>query len=169
MQPVATTVANPVTPPARTQAAADPRAGGGVQGVIGDVLRGAGAGYAQATKQTGVQADKAAIHPLETVSTATGLLKQKTAHIKGVNRATGILHTVGGFGMLILTANASGTLRMPGQTASELAHTVADLVDGKDTVSGFSGGWFMPPAAGREPVAPPASSVGSALGSLGMR
>lgn len=169
MQPVATTIATPVAPPTRTPAAADPRTGGGVQGVIGDVLRGAGAGYAQATKQAGVQADKAGIHPFETVSTATGLLKQKTANVTGLNRATGILHTVGGFAMLILTANASGTLRTPGQTASELAHAVADLVDGRDTATGFSGGWFTPPAPGAEPVAPPASSVGSALGSLGMR
>lgn len=162
----------PTTPATPAPAAAsEPRAGGGVQGVIGDVLRGAGSGYAQATKMAAVQADKAAIHPFETVSTATGLLKEKTANVKGVNKATGLLHTIGGFAMLIMTANASGILRSPGTTGSELAHKMADMIDGRETSKGFTPGWFMtPPAEGDEPApAPEASGIGSALGSLGMR
>lgn len=159
---------------AQQPAAAEPRAGGGIQGLIGDALRGAGSGYAQATKMAGVQADKAAIHPFETVSTATGLLKEKTANIKGLSRATGLLHTIGGFAMLIMTANASGIVRQPGATASELAHKAADMIDGRETTNGFSPGWFSVPVdggddAGRSPEPMPESAIGSALGSLGMR
>lgn len=178
MQPVAITTPTAVPPasaatpaPAAPAApAADPRAGTGVQGVIGDILRGAGSGYEQATKMTSVQADKAAIHPFETVSTATGLLKDKTRDIKGVNKATGILHTIGGFAMLIMTANASGVLRSPGVTGSEIAHKVADLIDGRNTSKGFTPGWFMTPPAEGEDAAPlPEGAVGSALSSMGMK
>lgn len=156
-------------PAAGTAPAAHPRAGEGVQGVIGDLIRGSAAGYEQATKLTAVQADKAAIHPFETVSTATALLKSKTAGIKGVGRATGLLHTIGGFALLIMTANASGTLRSPGRTAVELGNKVADLIDGKDTSKGFSMGWLTPPPqdGDAEPIVE--SSVGSALSSMGMR
>lgn len=169
MQPVSSTPITPTTPqPAATPApVADPRAGTGVQGFIGDVLRGAGDGYQQAGRMTGVQADKAAIHPFEAVSTATGLLKQKTANIKGVNKATGLLHTIGGFAMLIVTANAAGILRSPGRTGNEFAHKVADMVDGRQTSQGFSPGWFMTPPAEGETA--PEGAVGSALGSLGMQ
>lgn len=172
MQPVAATrpapVAQPSTPPA---AAADAtRAGGGVQGLIGDALRGAGAGYAHATRLEAVQADKAAIHPFEAVTTATGLLKQKTANVPVLGRASSILHTVGGFAMLILTANVAGTLRAPGQTGAEIANAAADLIDGRDTSKGFSMGWFATPqGAGEQPPALPEGSVGAALGALGMR
>jgi hypothetical protein len=160
----------PAPSPAATSTpapAADPRAGTGVQGVIGDLLRGAGSGYQQASKMSAVQADKAAIHPFEAVETATGLLKQKTANVKYVNKATGLLHTIGGFAMLIVTANASGVLRSPGQTGSELAHKVADMIDGRETSTGFTPGWFMTPPQDGEQA--PEGAVGSALGSLGMK
>ena len=168
------TPVTPVTPtptPAATPVATPPveNAGGGIQGVIGDALRGAGAGYEQATRLTGVQADKAAIHPFETVSTATGILKEKTANIKFVNKGTGILHTIGGFAMLIMTANAAGILKSPGKTGNEIAHKVADMIDGKDTATGFTPGWFMTPSADGTPAPIVESSVGSALGSMGMK
>lgn len=178
MQPVASTppaLVPPATPGAPAPAAAaapaaDPRAGTGVQGVIGDILRGAGAGYEQATKMTSVQADKAAIHPFETVTSATGLLKDSTKDIKVVNKATGILHTIGGFAMLIMTANVGGVLRSPGVTGSEIAHKVADLVDGRNTSKGFTPGWFMtPPAEGDQAAPLPEGPVGSALTSMGMK
>ena len=167
MQPVSSTPATPAQPTTTPAPVADPRAGTGVQGVIGDFMRGAGDGYQQAGKMAGVQADKAAIHPFEAVATATGLLKQKTANVKYVNKATGLLHTIGGFAMLILTANASGILRSPGQTGNELAHKAADLIDGKQTSQGFTPGWFMTPPAEGETA--PEGAVGSALGSLGMK
>jgi hypothetical protein len=168
MQPVASTPITTATPNPPT----DANAGGGVQGVIGDFLRGAGDGYQQSAKLTAVQADKAAIHPFEAVATATGLLKNKTANIKYVNKATGLLHTIGGFAMLIMTSNASGVLRSPGVTANELAHKAADLIDGKDTSKGFTPGWFMtPPAEGEQavPLSEAQGAVGSALGNLGMK
>lgn len=171
MQPVSSATTIPATTAAAPKPEADPRAGTGIQGVIGDALRGAGSGYQQATKLTGVQADKAAIHPFEAVTTATGLLKEKTANVKGVGKATGLIHTIGGFAMLIMTANAAGILRSPGQTGSEIAHKVADLIDGEQTAKGFTPGWFMtPPAEGEDASAPlPQSGIGSALSSMGMK
>jgi hypothetical protein len=166
---VSSTPTTPATPTPTAAPAPDVHAGGGIQGFIGDVLRGAGDGYQQATKLTGVQADKAAIHPFEAVSTATGILKAKTANIKGVSKVTGILHTVGGFAMLIMTANASGVLKSPGVTANELAHKAADMIDGKETATGFTPGWFMTPSADGTPAPLVESEVGSALGSLGMK
>lgn len=157
----------PVTPP--TAPVGAPRTGG-VQGAIGSLIRSTGAGYQAAARQTAVEADKAAIHPFEAVTTATGLLKEKTANIKGVNRATGLLHTIGGFGMLILTANVSGTLRAPGDTAVDLTNRVADLIDGRDTAKGWSIGWGV--RSEQQPVgsAPVASSaLGAALAGAGMK
>lgn len=145
----------------------DPRAGGGVQGVIGDLIRSTTAGYKQATKMTGIQADTAAMIPFETVSTGTALLKEKTAHIKGVGRATGLLHTIGGFALLIMTSNMSSTLRGPGETAVDIGNRVADLIDGKDTAQGWGLGWGIrsEPEEGEETV----SALGSALGNAGMQ
>jgi hypothetical protein len=159
--PVRSVSPTPVTPEDTA-----PRAGGGVQGVIADLIRSTAGGYKQATKLTGVQADKAAIIPFETVSTATGMLKEKTAHIKGVNKATSLAHTIGGFALLILTANASSTLRSPGETAVDVGNRVADLIDGRDTAQGWGIGWgIRSPESGEQST----SSIGSALDSAGMR
>jgi hypothetical protein len=173
MDPVAAqpmTIATSTTPtpaPATTTPEVDPRAGGGIQGIIGDLIRSTTAGYKQASKMTGIQADKAAIIPFETVSTGTALLKEKTANIKGVNKATGLLHTIGGFALLIMSANMSSTLRAPGETAVDIGNRVADLIDGKDTAEGWGLGWGIrtDPDEGEETV----STLGSALGNAGMK
>lgn len=169
MQLAATPTAVPTTPVVTPVAPIAEQASGKVQGVIADFLRGAGDGYQQATKLAGTQADKAAIHPFEAVSTVTGVIKDKTANIKYVNKATGILHTIGGFGMLLMTANASGVLRSPGITANELAHKAADLIDGRKTSQGFTPGWFTVPTPGVAAAPLPESGVGSALSSMGMK
>lgn len=181
MQPVSARPATPpVAPPAPAQPAAEApaAAGGGVQGLIGDALRSGAAGYQAVSRQSSVQADKAAIHPFEAVTTATGLLKEKTAGIKGVNRATSILHTVGGFGMLILTANVSAGLRSPGETAVDVVGRVADAIDGRDTANGWSLGWGVRTPGeddgteGDEEQPNPAFSVsplGAALAASGMK
>ncbi len=167
MDPVAakpTTIATPATPapaPVATTPETDPRAGSGVQGIIGDLIRSTTAGYKQATKMTGIQADKAAMIPFETVSTGTALLKDKTAHIKGVNKATGLLHTIGGFALLILTANTTSTLRAPGETAVDIGNRVADLIDGRDTAEGWGIGWGIRTEANGE-------QSETALGNAGM-
>ncbi|MCW2928302.1 MAG: hypothetical protein JWM86_2270 [Thermoleophilia bacterium] len=158
----------PTASPAGSTPVADPRAGGGVQGIIGDLIRSSTAGYQQATKLAAVQVDKGAIHPFETISTATGLLKEKTANIKGVNKATGLLHTIGGFALLIMTANASSTMRSPGDTAVDLGNRLADIIDGKDTAQGWALGWGLR-SPGSDEEAPEESGIGSALGSLGMK
>ena len=171
MDPVAATpviIATATTPPAAAVTPAPAPtpevAGGGIQGIIGDLIRSSTAGYKQASKLTGVQADKAAIIPFETVTTATGLLKEKTANIKGVNKATGLLHTIGGFALLIMTSNMSSTLRAPGETAVDIGNRVADLIDGKDTAEGW--GLGSPDGdEGEENV----SALGSALGNAGMK
>lgn len=167
-QPFAVHAAPNMVRAAGSTPAADPRAGGGVQGIIGDLIRSSAAGYQQATKLAGVQVDKGAIHPFETVSTATGLLKEKTAGIKGVGKATSLLHTIGGFALLIMSANASSTMRSPGETAVDIGNRVADIIDGKDTAQGWALGWGVrSPDGGEE--APEESGIGSALGSLGMK
>lgn len=171
MDPVAapiTSIPTTTTPAAAADPAPAPeQGGGGVQGIIADLIRSTAAGYKQATKMTGVQADKAAIIPFETVTTATGLLKEKTANIKGVNKATGLVHTIGGFALLILTANASSTLRAPGETAVDIGNRVADLLDGKKTAHGWGIGWGIrtDPDEGESSM----STIGSALGNAGMR
>lgn len=174
MDPVAATpmtTAMPATPhPASAPVGtprADSRAGGGIQGIIGDLIRSTTAGYKQATKMTGVQADKAAMIPFETVSTGTGLLKDKTAHIKGVGKATGLLHTIGGFALLIMSANTTSTLRAPGETAVDIGNRVADLIDGRDTAAGWGIGWGIrtDPDDGEQSI----STLGSALGNAGMQ
>jgi hypothetical protein len=99
--------------------------------------------------------------------TGTSLLKDKTAHIKGVNKATNILNTVAGFGLLILSANTSGTLRAPGETARDLVDHVADAIDGKKTANGWNLGWGV--VAGGEQDTADTSGVGSALSSFGMK
>lgn len=165
-QSVATTTrAFQAAPPAPVN---EPRAGGGIQGIIGDLIRSSTAGYQQATKLAGVQVDKAAIHPFETVATATGLLKSKTANVKGVNKVTSLLHTIGGFALLIMASNTSSTMRSPGETAVDLGNRVADLIDGKNTAQGWSLGWGVrSPGEGED--APEESGIGSALGSMGMK
>jgi hypothetical protein len=166
-------------PPVTTTATPTPeQAGGGVQGVIGDLLRSSAAGYQASARTSAVQADKAAIHPFEAVTTATGLVKQKTANVPVVSRATGMLHTIGGFAMLIMTANVSSTLRSPGDTAVDLGNRVADLIDGRSTIDGWSLGWGLrTPGSGEGdedggdqvslPVA--TSALGAALAGAGMK
>lgn len=148
-------------------AATKPRQGGGIQGFLGDVLRGAGAGYAAATNTASVQVDKAMIHPFESVSTATGLIKEKTAGIKYVSKATSLLHTVGGFALLIGTSNISGGMKAPGATGNDLLTRIADVIDGRDTAQGWSLGWgaVVDPETGEQSVAQ--SGIGAALQSLG--
>lgn len=155
-------------PAPATPAAPAPRGNGGVQGVIGDLLRSGAAGYEQATKMSGVQADKAAIVPFESVSTATGLIKDKTANIKGVSKATGLLHTVGGFAMLIMASNVGSSLKAPGATGVDLANRAADLIDGKKTAQGWSLGWGVRAGANGEEEPVENGAVGSTLDSLGM-
>lgn len=168
VQPIATPTPSTAAPAAPAAPVTAPRAGGGVQGVIGDLIRSSAAGYQQATKLAGVQVDKGAIHPFETVATATGLLKQKTANVKGVSKATSLIHTIGGFALLILSANASSTMRSPGETAVDLGNRVADAIDGKDTAQGWALGWGLrTPANGEQ--APEESGIASALNSMGMR
>jgi hypothetical protein len=166
MQPVAATTQIPSSTP--TVPVDGPRAGGGVQGAIGDLLRGGAAGYQAGARMEAVQADKAAIVPFETVITGTSLLKDKTAHIKYVNKATGLLNTIAGFGMLILASNVSGTLRAPGDAAVDLAGRVADAIDGKDTAKGWSIGWGVRSEAG-VPEAATTSVLGAALANAGMK
>ncbi len=162
--PATTTTTTTTTTPTPVPVSTPDGVGGGVQGVIGDLIRSTVAGYQQATKQAGVQADKAAIIPFETVSTATGLLKEKTQNVKGVGSATGLLHTIGGFALLILTANVASTLKSPGETAVDIGNRVADLIDGKSTAEGWNLGWGV-----RSEVDLGAtSSVGTALGNAGM-
>lgn len=119
----------------------NPREGGGVQGFIGDVLRGSGAGYVAAGNASALQVDKAMIHPFELVATATGLLKEKTAGIKVLNKVTSLVNTIGGFALLIGTANVSTTMKASGETAFDITTRLADLVDGRDTATGWSLGW----------------------------
>lgn len=162
--PIVTTT--PSAPSAAQKPEADPRAGGGVQGVVGDLLRSSVAGYKQATKLTAVQAEKAAMVPFEAVTTGTGLLKDKTANIKFVNKGTSLLHTVGGFALLIMSMNATSTLRSPGETAVDIGNRVADLIDGKDTAEGWGLGWGIrtDPEEGEASVSP----IGDALSNAGM-
>lgn len=176
MQPVNATPATPVATPTPTAAKpdADVRAGSGVQGVIGDLIRGSVAGYQATTRQTAVQADKASIYPFETVSTATSLLKQKTANVKFVGKATGLLHTIGGFALLIAASNVSSSLKSPGDSAVDLGNRVADAIDGRRTAEGWNLGWGIrsgEESAESAPVGAPVeqSTIGSALSALGMK
>jgi hypothetical protein len=164
MTSISTTPA-PTTPAAPAQPGDNVTGNGGVQGAVADLLRGAGAGYAKAAKMESIQSDKAAIVPFETIMTGTSLLKDKTAHIKGVGRATGLLNTIAGFGLLIVSANTSGTLSAPGATAQDLGNHVADMIDGKDTANGWNLGWGV--VAGEKEES--SSMVGDALTNLGMR
>lgn len=168
MQSVAVSTIRRSAVPSTTPPAADPQAGGGVHGAIGDLLRGGAAGYQAAARMEAVQADTAAIVPFETVISATSLLKDKTAHIKGVGKATSLLNTIAGFGMLILASNVSGTLRAPGDTAVDLAGRVADAIDGKETTAGWSIGWGVRSQAGT-PNAVATSSLGAALATAGVK
>lgn len=158
-----TTVATPAQPVSRQEQ------GGGVQGAIGNLIRSGSAGYATASAAMAVQSDKAAIHPFETVMTLTGFLKEKTAGIKGLAKATSLLNTIAGFGMLIGSATVSGTLRAPGQTAQDLGNRVADLIDGRKTAGPPSLGWGVRlDAATGEPTLTDAGA-GSTLAALGMK
>jgi len=134
-------VAAPPTSASTPVPVADPLGVGGIRGGIADFIRGSGAGYQAATREASIVADKAAIHPFETVATATALLKDVTKNIKYVNKATSLVNTIGGFALLIGVSNVTTGLRSPGDTASDLAHRVADLIDGKKTARGWSLGW----------------------------
>jgi hypothetical protein len=175
MQPVAAptvlTLPPAATPGAPAAPVADPRAGG-VQGLIGDAIRSSAAGYQTATRTSSVQAEKAAIHPFESVSTITGLLKDKTANIKGVGRATGLLHTIGGFALLIMSSNVTSSLKTPGDSAVDIANRVADLIDGRQTAEGWNLGWGVG-RTGNQPVAPDPnfsmSAIGAAMAKSGVK
>ena len=163
-------IAAATTTPAPAKPEDKVNAGGGIQGIIGDALRAGSAGYAAATRQESVEADKVAIHPFETVATATGLLKNKTANVKYVNKATGLLHTIGGFAMLVLTSNVSSTLRSPGETAVDLASRVADAIDGKDTAQGWSLGWGVRAPEGEQASGQGTQGgIGAALAANGVK
>lgn len=161
-----TVAATPTSTPA-TPVSGSPRAGvGGVQGAIGDLIRASAAGFQTSTNGNAITVDKAAIVPFEGVMTATGVLKEKTAHIKGLSKATGLINTVAGYGMLILTANVSGSVRSPGNTVVDLGGRLADLIDGKKTATGWHVGWGLAADGSR---VPPTSAVGDALDALGMK
>jgi hypothetical protein len=168
MQPVAASTKIPSATPSTPSPEDGPRAGGGVQGAIGDLLRGGAAGYQTAAHMSAVQTDKAAIVPFETVITATSLLKDKTAHIKFVGKGTGLLNTIAGFGMLILASNVSSGFRSPGDTVADLAGHVADAIDGKDTTNGWSVGWGVRSEAG-VPDSVATSALGASLANAGMK
>ncbi len=129
------------TPAPDASKPADPVVAGGAHAAVGDMLRSASDGYQTAASQLAVQSDKAAIYPFEAVTTLTGLLRDRTAAIKGLNKATSMLHTIGGMAMLIMANTVSSTLRAPGDTAHDVAYRVADAIDGRKTASGWNLGW----------------------------
>lgn len=166
VSPAAGSTPAPASPDKPTE---QPLAGGGVQGAIGDLIRSSAAGYQAATHQEQVAADKIAIHPFETVATATGLLKDKTKNVKYVNQATSLLHTIGGFAMLILTSNVTSTLGSQGSTAVDLANRVADAIDGKDTAQGWSLGWGLRSPDGEKGEMPEMTGLGATLAANGVK
>ena len=143
--PVSTPPVTAATPQQPAQPEQPASAADKVRGAVADVIRGIGAGWEAQSTGSAVTVDKAAIYPIETVYTATDLLRKSTANIKYVNKATGLLHTVGMFGGLIYATNTSGMVRATGDNGNELLHQVADLVDGQDTAQGWNNGIVIPP------------------------
>lgn len=112
---------------------------GGVHAAIGDALRGAGAGVGGVTRQEGIVVEKAAMVPFEAVVTVTSELKKATANVPVLGKATSLLHTITGFGMLIGAMTVSQLIRTPGDVAVSATHGAADLIDGKNTNPGLRG------------------------------
>lgn len=154
--------------PAANPAANAPRAGGGVRGYLGDVVRAMGSGYAALTDATSVEAERASIHPFEGVTGLTGALRDATRNVRGLGRATGLLHTGAGFGMLIAANTVASGLRAPGDSVVDLTHRAADLIDGRDAAPAWSLGWGVRPAAPQAGVAEQASADALALAELGI-
>ncbi|MCW2960520.1 MAG: hypothetical protein JWM90_907 [Thermoleophilia bacterium] len=109
---------------------------------VAQTIRELGAGFRNGARLEGVQADKAAIHPFETVATLTSLLKNSTSNIKFVNKATSLVHTIGGFALLIAGAQASGALKAPGDTLGTMFGQLADVIDGTNQSQGAIPPWF---------------------------
>ena len=175
MQPISAIApyASTPTPPAAPAApaapvAAAPRAGGGSQGLVADVLRGAGAGYAAATNSASVTADKGMIYPIESIYQGVSLIASKTKDVPVLGKVTKFLPTIAGFGLLIVGMNASSMLKAPGETAMDLTHGLADMLDGRQTRSGWSLGFGVDTGEGEDATAAPVSGIGSTLASLGV-
>jgi hypothetical protein len=159
---------NAITPPTfpttAPAASSSPNLG---QDAVADVLRAGGAGYAAAASKAAVQVDKAAITPFEGVLTLTGLLKGKTANIPVLGKATGLLHTIAGFGLLIAAASVAGAVRAPGNAAHDISNKVADVIDGGAT-SASSLNWGVATDAATGEEYSELSGIGSVLMNLGV-
>lgn len=117
----------------------------GAHGAVADFLRGLGAGHHAVTERASVVADQAMITPIESIYTATNLIKQSTSGIPGVRRATSLAHMAGSFGTLIVAMNASGMLRAPGVTSMSITHGLADMIDGRRTAEAVVPGVILSP------------------------
>lgn len=123
---------------------------------VAQTIRELGDGFRNGARLEGVQADKAAIHPFETVATLTSLLKSSTANVKYVNKATSMVHTIGGFALLIAGAQASGALKAPGSVLGTMFGQLADVIDGTNQSNGLIPPWFSTVVddAGEASIAP---------------
>lgn len=159
-----TSISNPTPSPLPPGVA--PRAGGGIRGYLGDAIRALGSGYSAITDAAATQADRSSIHPFEGVTGMTAALRDATQNVRGVNKATGLLHMGAGFGMLIAATNVTNGLRAPGESVVDLTHHAADLLDGRDTAPGWSVGWGVRGSDAAQPER--ASADGDALAELGI-
>lgn len=134
--PAAGSAPAPATPPA-----AAPHVGA-VRTTIADGLRAAGEGVAHATGMNGLMVDKAYIYPVESAYSTGKLLGLATKKLGPVGKAASFVGNGAGFitafhGMII-----GGMMRTPGVTVNDIAHAIADKIDGKQTLNGDFGAGF---------------------------
>ena len=142
--------------------------GGGVRGAIGTALRSIGSGYETITTAAAREAETAMQVPHEGVVAATMTLRDSTANVPVVNKATRLLDKVAGVTMLASTANVVHGYAGPGQSISAIAHKAADLIDGKDSTGDWSSG--TAPTQGVDGARLlQASDTGEFLASLGIQ
>ena len=110
--------------------------GSGVRGAMGTALRSVGAGVETIAGSAAVEAERAMQVPHEGVIAGTMTLRDATANVPVVNKATRLLDKVAGVALLASTANLVQGYAQPGQTISSIAHRAADLIDGP-TTDGF--------------------------------
>jgi hypothetical protein len=110
---------------------------------VANAIRDIGTGLAEGSNQIGVAADKGAIYPFEAVASLTGMLKDATAKVPFVSKGTSLVHTIGGFAVMIAASQVSGTLKAPGSVARDMLFGLANAIDGSKQSGGFSSA-FLP-------------------------
>lgn len=112
---------------------------GAARQTVADSIRAVGAGFAQATELNGVVTDKAYIHPIESAYAAGRAVGKYTQKVPKLHKVTNLLFSGTAFITAFHGMIMGGVLRSPGNVARDVANSIADRIDGQQTLDGDFG------------------------------